>query len=158
MHASSARSVPAPERSVDPCPVCGAHQLALEQPPQTSVMGVQPLNELYRMGDLPMPVGVRCRSCRTWWPTIEALRAGEPGSAEVDRPVEGVDEAIAWPDRERPRDPGGTSSTVLLVGALGVGVVLAVAGVLEVAFVVVGTAVLGWAAWRRRRGGSDPSS
>ena len=139
------------ERSIAPCPVCGERELALEQPPHTSVMGVQPLNELYRMGDLPMPVGVRCRSCGTWWPTIEALRAGEAGPVEVREPAEGIDDVIAWSDAERPQDPPGSSSTVLLVAALGIGVALAVAGVLELAFIVVAAAGLGWAAWKRRR-------
>jgi hypothetical protein len=138
-------------RSVDPCPACGAHTLALEQPPDIPVMGEQPNNELYRMGDLPMHVGGRCRSCGTWWPTISSLRAGEPGTPLPDEPDEGLDAAIASSEPGRPPAPAGLTSTLVAVVAMAVGVLLAIAGFLEVAFLVVGGAMLAWSAWRRRR-------
>lgn len=139
------------ERSLDPCPGCGAHDLALELPPHIPLAGVQPYTEPYRMRDLPMPVGVRCRSCGTWWQTIEALRAGELGSVEVSAPAEDIDAAIAGTGLERPATSAGSAGTMPALAAMGTGVALAAAGVLEVAFVVVGAAILGWAAWKRRR-------
>jgi hypothetical protein len=149
---ASVTPAPVDGRSVDPCPVCDRHDLALERPPHITVTGVQPYTELYRMGDLPMPVGVRCRSCGAWWQTVDALRAGEPGSPDVVEPVEGIDEAIARAGAERPADSAGSSSTMLAaVAAMGVGGALAVAGVLEVAFVTVGIAALGWSALKRHR-------
>lgn len=144
-----------PERSVDPCPVCGRHALALEQPPHIPVAGAQPYTELYRMGDLPMPVGVRCRACGTGWPTIAALQAGEPGSAEEIEPVEDLgppgepepgDEARAAPSADRSVGPA-----VAMIAAIGAGVLLLATGLLELAFIVVGSAALAIRALARRR-------
>ena len=150
METTSARPDAGPERSVDPCPVCGRHELALEQPPHIPVAGAQPYTELYRMGDLSMPVGVRCRSCGTAWPTIAALRAGEPGSAEEIEPVEGLD----VPDTGRGSRPPGDSSPgpmVAMIAAVSAGIALAVTGFLELAFIVVGVAVLAIRALAGRR-------
>lgn len=134
-----------PARSVDPCPVCGTHALALERPPHIPVAGSQPYTELYRMGDLPMPVGVRCRSCGTAWPTIEALRAGERGSAEVIEPVDDLEPpgADAAPDGTPGASPDRSlGAAVVMLAAIAVGVALLVLGFLELAFIVVGAAAL----------------
>ena len=152
MAASSARPDAGPERSVDPCPVCSRHELALAQPPHIPVVGAQPYTELYRMGDLSMPVGVRCRSCGTAWPTIAALRTGEPGSAEAIEPVEGLDE----PGAGRGTNARGDSSVgpiVATIAAVCAGVALALAGLLELAFILFGAAVLAirFLTTRRRR-------
>ena len=137
-------------RSADPCPVCGNHHLALEQPPHIPVAGAQPYTELYRMGDLPMPVGVRCRTCGTAWPTIAALRAGEPGSAEEVEPVEGLDD-VAAPAQRRPGSPL-VDASMVLVAIIG-GVALLIAGFLVPAMIVVmATVLLLGVAARRRRG------
>jgi hypothetical protein len=139
-------------RSVDPCPVCGRHTLALEQPPHIPVIGAQPFTEIYRMGDLPMPIGVRCRHCGTGWPTIEALRAGEPGSSEEVPVVEGLEE----PETEQPRDarrdrPVG--SAIVVLGAMGAGVALLLMGILELVMIaVMGVVLTIRAAWRARPG------
>lgn len=135
---------------MDPCPVCGNHTLALERPPDITVTGAQPYTELYRMGDLPMPVGVRCRSCGTAWPTIESLSAGEPGSA---REIEAVD-GLAGPDagpREMARAESPVGPVVATIVAVGVGLALAVAGLLELAFIAVGAIVLTARVLVRRR-------
>jgi hypothetical protein len=152
MGASSVRHDAGPERSVDPCPVCGRHELALEQPPHIPVAGAQPYTELYRMGDLPMPVGVRCRSCGTAWPTIAALSAGEPGSAEAIEPVDGLDGPDAGPVGKAPSESS-AGPVVATMAAIGAAIALAVAGLLELAFILVGAAVLAVRALggRRRR-------
>ncbi|MFN8619248.1 MAG: hypothetical protein U0869_00700 [Chloroflexota bacterium] len=103
------KDLPFPERSVDPCPHCGRHELALTQPPEIPVMGAQPYTAIYRMGDVASPVGVRCRACGMTWPTIEAQRAGEPGMpGEID-PVDGLEEAgeeVAEPPTDAVDAPG----------------------------------------------------
>jgi len=135
---------------VDPCPVCGNHTLALEQPPHLPVAGAQPYTELYRMGDLPMPIGVRCRRCGTAWPTIAALHRGERGSAEDIEPVEGLEEPDV-PPGTKARGDSSAWRVVATLAAIGAGVALAVAGLLELAFIVVGAAVLAIRALGRRR-------
>ena len=146
MEASSA----GPEQIRQTMSVCGKHTLALEQPPEIQVIGAQPYTEIYRMGDLPMPIGIRCRSCGTAWPTIDALRAGEPGSADEVEPVEGLDESDM---RRDPMSRDGSSSrrVVTTVAAIGTGVVLAVTGLLELGFIAVGAAVLAMRALAGRR-------
>jgi hypothetical protein len=130
------------------CPACGQHTLALERPPHITVAGAQPYTELYRMGDLPMPVGVRCRSCGTWWPTMAALEAGEPGSAEEIEPVEGLEDPVGAEDpTERRPSRGPIVATVAVVAG---GVALAVVGVLELVFIAVGGAALAARALRGR--------
>jgi hypothetical protein len=94
------KDLPFPERSVDPCPHCGRHELALTQPPEIPVMGAQPYTAIYRMGDVSSPLGVRCRACGMTWPTIDAQRAGEPGTpGEID-PVDGLEELESEPEGE----------------------------------------------------------
>lgn len=141
------------------CPVCGRHALALERPPEIQVVGAQPYTELYRMGDLPMPVGVRCRACDAWWPTIEALEAGEPPSTDDAEPADDVEE----PELEREpesaeveddrapmpstgpgpaRDGASLGPIAVMVVAFAVGIVLLYLGLLVPAFIVVGAATL----------------
>jgi hypothetical protein len=113
-------------------------------------MGAQPYTELYRMGDLPMPVGVRCRSCGTRWSTIEALAAGEPGSAEEIEPVEGLDEAPRGAAENR-TNVSSPVSGLLSIAVFGAGIALALAGFLELVIIPVMAAVLlARFAWTRR--------
>jgi hypothetical protein len=154
--------VTGPPGSARACPVCGRHTLALERPPEIQVVGAQPYTELYRMGDLPMPVGVRCRACEAWWPTVEALEAGEPPSTEEPpttdevEPIEGlelVDDVPARPDAATSAgSQASVGSIVVLVGAFAAGAALLAAGLLQLAFIVVGCGVL-IARWLRRRPG-----
>ena len=68
------------DRSERACPVCGAHELALDVPPRIDVMGVQPYLDLVGMGDRSAaePPAIVCRSCGTFWPDLEAFERGEP--------------------------------------------------------------------------------
>jgi hypothetical protein len=70
------------QRSERACPVCGAHQLALDVPPRIDVMGVQPYSDLIGMGDRSAaePPAIVCRSCGTVWRDLEAFERGEPES------------------------------------------------------------------------------
>jgi hypothetical protein len=83
-----ARETAGAERSDRACPVCGAHELALDVPPRIDVMGVQPYLDLIGMGDRPTtePPGIVCRSCGTRWPDLEAFERGE---SEAPPPDEG---------------------------------------------------------------------
>ena len=138
-----------PERSADPCPVCGHHDLTLDLPPHLPVSGVQPYTDLYAMGDLPMPAGVHCASCGTRWVSIEALRAGEPSPPDVEPPpdlvVEGEDppegDARAVRTRLASRGPD-LIDTVTLVVAAAAGVLLLASGVLWLAMIPVIALVL----------------
>jgi hypothetical protein len=63
------------ERSQLPCPVCGAHQLALDTPPQIDVVGIQPYSDLIGMGDIQVrePPGIVCLACGASWPDRESF-------------------------------------------------------------------------------------
>jgi hypothetical protein len=65
----------AQERSQLPCPVCGAHQLALDSPPQIEVMGVQPYTDLIGMGDVQVheAPAIVCLACGASWPDRAAF-------------------------------------------------------------------------------------
>ncbi len=56
-------------RSEQACPVCGQHTVALDQPPEIDVMGVQPYSDMLGMGDLHQGGSVRivCLNCDTHW-------------------------------------------------------------------------------------------
>lgn len=71
-------------------------------------MGAQPYTEIYRLGDLPMPVGVRCRACGTTWSTIESLRAGDPGTSGEFDPVEGLETDDEPGPEDAPGPEGGS--------------------------------------------------
>lgn len=145
-----------PPGSARACPVCGRHTLALERPPEIQVVGAQPYTELYRMGDLPMPVGVRCRACEAWWPTVEALEAGDPPSTDDAEPIAGleiIDDVPAPPGAATGAGSrASVGSIVVLVGAFAVGAALLAAGLLQLAFIVVGCGVLVARSLRRRPG------
>jgi hypothetical protein len=55
--------------------VCGAHQLALDTPPQIDVMGVQPYTDLIAMGDVQLrePPSIVCLACGSSWSDLEAF-------------------------------------------------------------------------------------
>jgi hypothetical protein len=86
-------------RSEHACPVCGQHTLALDQPPEIDVMGVQAYSDMLGMGDLPNQgaLGIVCLSCGTHWRDKEAFDRGEsdgvvePGAAEDDLGASDVD-------------------------------------------------------------------
>jgi hypothetical protein len=67
-------------RSQQACPVCGQHTLAIDEPPQIDVMGVQSYSDLLGMGDLRSvgSVGIVCLSCGTHWRDKAAFDRGEP--------------------------------------------------------------------------------
>jgi hypothetical protein len=78
------------ERSVLPCPVCGEHRLAVDEPPQIDVMGVQPYSDMLGMGDLSQQgsLGIVCQSCGTYWRDRGAFDRGEAEApaAKADHP------------------------------------------------------------------------
>ena len=86
-------------RSEHACPVCGQHTLALDQPPEIDVMGVQAYSDMLGMGDLPNQgaVGIVCLNCGTHWRDKEAFDRGEsdgvvePGVPDVDPSASNVD-------------------------------------------------------------------
>ena len=87
-------------RSEQTCPVCGQHSLALDQPPQIDVMGVQAYSDMLGMGDLHNEgsVGIVCLNCDTRWRDKAAFDRGEPEpgddpAPEGDDGFEDVDEA-----------------------------------------------------------------
>jgi hypothetical protein len=102
------------------------------------------------MGNLPMPVGVRCRSCGTGWPTIAALSAGQAGSAQGIEPVEGLDEPFGG-GGPKARGDSFAGPVVATIAAVGAGVALAFAGLPELAFILVGAAMLAIRALAGRR-------
>ena len=67
-------------RSEQTCPVCGQHSLALDQPPQIDVMGVQAYSDMLGMGDLHNEgsVGIVCLNCGTHWRDKAAFERNEP--------------------------------------------------------------------------------
>ena len=87
-------------RSEQTCPVCGQHSLALDQPPQIDVMGVQAYSDMLGMGDLHNEgsVGIVCLNCGTHWRDKAAFDRGE---AEPDT------DAIADTDAGLGDDDGG---------------------------------------------------
>jgi hypothetical protein len=66
-------------RSEHACPVCAQHTLALDQPPEIDVMGVQAYSDMLGMGDLPNQgaVGIVCLSCGAHWRDKAAFDRGE---------------------------------------------------------------------------------
>jgi hypothetical protein len=80
------------ERSEQACPVCSRHTLALDEPPQIDVMGVQAYSDMLGMGDLHQggAVGIVCLNCETRWRDKAAFDRGEaepdaePFTAEGD--------------------------------------------------------------------------
>jgi hypothetical protein len=71
------------ERSVEPCPVCGAHRLTLLEFPEIAVAGFQPYNELYMMGDRQADTlpAIGCLNCGAEWVSLEEFRAARDAPA-----------------------------------------------------------------------------
>jgi hypothetical protein len=67
-----------PERSVQACPVCGAHQLALIDFPEISTVGYQPYNEVIGMGEAQErnEPGIGCLACGAGWSSLRAFKQG----------------------------------------------------------------------------------
>lgn len=88
-----------PARSQHACPVCGQHTLALDQPPEIDVMGVQAYSDMLGMGDLPNQgaVGIVCLSCDSHWRDKAAFDRGEAEPAEE----------LTTPDEVEPADDAG---------------------------------------------------
>jgi hypothetical protein len=80
------------EHSRQPCPVCGAHRLAVEQLPHIDVMGVQPYSDLIAMGDLhpQEPPAILCLECGSRWNSLEALATGAVGASRAGQEPEAV--------------------------------------------------------------------
>lgn len=95
-------------RSEQACPVCGQHQLALDEPPRIDVMGVQAYSDMLGMGDLQGPgmLGIVCLSCGTRWRDRSALERNEaePADAAAES-IEEPDEA-AWAQAEADVEDG----------------------------------------------------
>jgi hypothetical protein len=84
-------------RSEHACPVCAQHTLALDQPPEIDVMGVQAYSDMLGMGDLPNQgaVGIVCLSCGTHWRDKAAFDRGE---AEPEAEPMAADPDFGTPD------------------------------------------------------------
>ena len=90
-------------RSEQACPVCGEHMLALDQPPEIDVMGVQAYSDMLGMGDLPNAgaLGIVCLNCDTHWHDKDAFDRGEPDTdVSSDEPDEVADDAAEDSDGE----------------------------------------------------------
>lgn len=85
-------------RSEQACPVCSQHSLALDQPPQIDVMGVQSYSDIVGMGDLKAQgsVGIACLNCDTRWRDKAAFDRGEP--EPEDSGAEDEDDGLAGED------------------------------------------------------------
>jgi hypothetical protein len=84
-------------RSEQACPVCSQHTLALDQPPQIDIMGVQSYSDILGMGDLRTEgrLGIICLSCGTRWRDKAAFDRGEAEPAEDGQTEEdGADESF----------------------------------------------------------------
>ncbi len=76
------------ERSKDACPRCGAHRLALVEPPDVELTSVQVANDT-----LGIPTDVRlqgepaieCLACGTEWPDLASFRRDEAISPDGSR-------------------------------------------------------------------------
>jgi hypothetical protein len=83
------------ERSEQACPVCGQHTLAVDEPPQIDVMGVQAYSDMLGMGDLHQPgsLGIICLSCDTRWRDKAAFDRGdaEPDAGSLADDAEDAD-------------------------------------------------------------------
>jgi hypothetical protein len=79
-------------RSERPCPVCGRHTLAVDEPPHIDVMGVQAYSDMLGMGDLQQPAlpGIVCLGCGTRWRDLDAFERNEAEEADG---AEDADEA-----------------------------------------------------------------
>ena len=78
-------------RSELACPVCSQHTLALDQPPEIDVFGVQPYSDMLGMGDLPNEgaIGIVCLHCGTHWHDKAAFDRGEPDEpSSNERPAD----------------------------------------------------------------------
>jgi hypothetical protein len=69
-------------RSVQACPICGAHRLALIEPSLRPDYPYMPLNEAWSMPPGvtdPEPPAIECLECGSQWPDLAAFRAGAAG-------------------------------------------------------------------------------
>ncbi len=92
-------------RSEQACPVCGQHTLALDQPPEIDVMGVQAYSDMLGMGDLANQgaVGIVCLTCDTHWRDKAAFDRGEVDPGEE---IAASSEDVGAPDEVEPLDDG----------------------------------------------------
>jgi hypothetical protein len=81
-------------RSKQACPVCSQHTLALDQPPQIDIMGVQSYSDILGMGDLRTEgtLGIVCLSCGTRWRDKAAFDRGQAEPAGDGQLGEDVDD------------------------------------------------------------------
>jgi hypothetical protein len=71
----------AADRSLEACPVCGEHRLALLGFPEVSGSSYLPSSEAFGIrGEDPLtatPPAIGCLHCGAEWPTIDAFRAAQ---------------------------------------------------------------------------------
>ncbi len=70
-------------RSVEACPACGAHRLAVLDLPTTPATGYRAYDELIGLRALesePRPA-IGCLACGAEWPDLQAFRAASGGEA-----------------------------------------------------------------------------
>ena len=79
------------ERSVQACPVCGAHQLALIDFPEISTVGYQPYSEIIGMGEAQErnEPGIGCLACGAGWSSLQAFRHGAAAATMARETVPG---------------------------------------------------------------------
>jgi hypothetical protein len=79
------------ERSVQACPVCGAHQLALIDFPEISTVGYQPYSEVIGMGEAQErhEPGIGCLACGAGWNSLQAFKEGAAAATMARETVTG---------------------------------------------------------------------
>jgi len=92
------------ERSVQACPVCGAHQLALIDFPEISTVGYQPYSEIIGMGEAQErnEPGIGCLACGAGWNSLKAFSQGAAAATMAGETVPRANpagETIAAADR-----------------------------------------------------------
>lgn len=64
------------ERSIEACPSCGAHRLALVEFPDVQAVGYQAYSEIMGVGELrePRAPAIGCLACGAEWSDLAAFR------------------------------------------------------------------------------------
>jgi len=72
------------QRSLDPCPRCGEHRLAVIEVPELEFTDYQIANQTLGIQTdvrLEGPPGIECLACGADWDSVEALRAELAGGS-----------------------------------------------------------------------------
>jgi hypothetical protein len=95
-------------RSEQACPVCGKHELALDELPRIDVMGVQAYSDMLGMGDLlgeALPAIV-CLGCGARWRDKSAFDRNEQEIVDdLGEPIDEPDLA-AWAEADTEAEDG----------------------------------------------------